>query len=61
MDANTELGYGHLKIGGDVIPNLSFWSQLAIQCMENIIVTYPGDIGRTMWYYRRPQIVEFHM
>ena len=52
------LAPGHSQNGGKIIPTLSFQRQLAIQCMENNILTDPGDIGRPMWIHIRPQIVQ---
>ena len=43
------------------MPNLDFWWQLVIQCMENTIGTGPGDNGRPMRDCIRPQIVEYKL
>ena len=46
-----------LKKGVNVKPTVFIWWKLAIKCMENTIVTHPGDIVRPMWACRRPKIV----
>ena len=43
------------------MPTLAFQRQLVMQCMENTIGTYSGDIVRHMKAYIRPQIVEYRM
>ena len=43
------------------MPTLDFWRQVALQCMGNTIGTYPGDVGRPMRSYRRPQILEYNL
>ena len=60
-EVNTTLASGHFQNGGDIMPNLDLGGHLAIQCMINNFGTEPGDIGRPMWYYRRPQIVEYNL
>ena len=61
MKANTALASSHSQNDGNIMPTLDFWSQLEIQCIENTIVTEPGDLVRPMQAYRRPQIVEHDM
>ena len=58
MEANTALASGNFQNGGNIMPNLDFQEQLALQWMYNTIGTETGDIRRPMWTYRRPEIVE---
>ena len=61
MKVNIALESGHFQNDGDIMPDLYFWRQLVIQCIENTIVTEPCDIGRPICAYRRPQMMEFHL
>ena len=61
MEVITALASGNFQNGGNIMPTLDFWRHLAIQCMENTIGTEPGDIGRPMWAFRRPQTVKYNM
>ena len=60
-EVNTALVSGYFQNGGNIMPTLDFWRQLALQFMENTIGTEPGDIGRPMWVCRKPEIVEFKL
>ena len=57
-EVNIALASRNFQNGGNIMPDLSFQRQLAINYMENTIVINPGDIGRPMRSYKRPQIVE---
>ena len=46
LGVNTALASGHFQNGDNIMPTLDFWRQLAMQCMENTIVTDPSDTGR---------------
>ena len=61
MKANTALASSHTQNDGNIMPTLDFWRQLVIQCMENTIGTEPGDIGRLVPTFRRPQIVQYNL
>ena len=57
-EVNIALASRNFQNGGNIMPDLSFQRQLAINYTENTIVINPGDIGRPMRSYKRPQIVE---
>ena len=48
MEANTALASGHFQNGGNIMPNLDFQEQLALQLMYNTIGTETGNIVRPM-------------
>ena len=58
---NTSLSTRHFQNGGDVNTTLYFWKHLSIQLMENTIVTETDSIGRNLWAFKRPQIVELQL
>ena len=43
-EVNTVLPSGNFQNGSNIMPELYLRRHLAIQCMENTIVTEPGDI-----------------
>ena len=47
-EVNKALEYGHLQNSRNIRHTLAFWMNLVLQCMENTIVTYTGDIGGPM-------------
>ena len=61
IEVNIELASEHFQNGGNIVPTLSFRRQLAINCIEYITGTEPGDIGRPMWDFIRPKIVEYNV
>ena len=60
-EANTALAFGKFQNSGNIMPNLDVRGKLAIQFMENTIVTETGDIGSPIRDCRRSQIVEFKL